>query len=59
MMPGVVFRDGTMKIPGKGNPLICVGVVHGTIGDTGGTLAAVMPASLVVDTIKAAGGLQK
>ncbi len=54
MIGGPVFRDG-----GKDNPTICVGLVHGTIGDPSGTLAAIVPASVIVDTIKAAGGLQK
>jgi hypothetical protein len=58
-MPGPVFRGSTWTIPGKGNPTIFVGLVHGTIGDTGGSLAAIVPAKAVVDTIKAAGGLAK
>jgi hypothetical protein len=59
MMPSPIFRDGTFRIPGKDNPTICVGLVHGTIGDKGGTLAAIVPANAIVDTIKAAGGLEK
>jgi trypsin-like peptidase len=59
MPPTPMYRDGSFQIPGKGNPTFCVGLVSLTIGDTGGTLAAVVPANAIVDTIKAAGSLPK
>ena len=59
MMGGSAFREDVLSTPGKDNPTLCVGLVHGAIGDTGGTLAAIVPANVIVDTIKSAGGLQK
>ena len=60
MMPGITHMGGGQTLsPGKDVPTICVGLVHGYIGDEGGTLAAIVPAKAIFDTIKAAGALQK
>ena len=57
LLPQPFFTEGKFSIPGSNNPAICVGLVHGTLSDsTGGKLAAVVPASIIVETVKAAGG---
>jgi hypothetical protein len=57
LLPQPFFTEGKFSIPGNNNPAICVGLVHGTLSDsTGGKLAAVVPANIIVETVKAAGG---
>lgn len=52
LIPGPFFSEGTMKLPGAGAPTWIVGLVSGTISDdTGGKLAAIVPAKFIRDTI--------
>lgn len=46
---------GVMSFPIMGTPVLCVGIVHGTINDdTGGKMAAVTPSIYILETIEKA-----
>ena len=53
LMPGAYFNGAVMVMPSISTPAKCIGLVHGTLSDnTGGKLAAVVPAAFIVQTIK-------
>lgn len=53
LIPGPYSEGAVMVMPNISAPAKCVGLVHGTISDdTGGKLAAVVPAAFIVQTIK-------
>ena len=54
-MPAPYADGDALVFPEGGTPATCVGLVHGTISDnTGGKLAAVVPAHFIVETIRLA-----
>ena len=52
-LAGGHFTPGGGMVVGSGKPT-CIGVVHGSIGDRGGQMAAVTPSYFVVETISKA-----
>lgn len=51
-MPGTYLKGNALVVSKK---IICVGIVHGTISDqTGGKMAAIQPAALIIETLQKA-----